>query len=184
MSFVHRSSGIAGRVAVGAGWLVMIAAAATLLVPTLLGFDRYVIVSGSMVPTFSRGSIVFDKPVPVSQLKVGDVVTYRPPASTGVDHLVSHRISSIAKAEDGTRVFRTRGDANPSNDPWTFQLNAPTQNVMRFTIPLLGYPLLALSDAHGRMLLIGIPAAIIGLMALVDLTRELLARRHLRVAAG
>jgi len=54
-------------------------AAAVMLVPALLGYHRYVILNGSMTGTYDPGSIVFDKPVPVSMLKVGDVITYSPP---------------------------------------------------------------------------------------------------------
>ena len=47
------------------------------------GIQRYVIVSGSMTGTYDRGSVVFDQVVPVASLKVGDVITYRPPAGAG-----------------------------------------------------------------------------------------------------
>ena len=33
-----------------------------------------------MTGTYDRGSLVFDEVVPVDDLKVGDVITYRPPA--------------------------------------------------------------------------------------------------------
>jgi signal peptidase I len=160
----------ARRIAGLVGWLTVLAAIVALVAPKLLGYDRYVIVSGSMHGTFDRGSVVFSKPTPVSQLKVGDVITYMPPAATGVNHLVSHRIHSIQVADDGlTRVFRTKGDANPGEDPWTFALNKPTENVMRFSVPVVGYALLALADAHIRMLLVGVPAALIALGSLFDL---------------
>jgi signal peptidase len=152
------------------GWLVVVAAIAALAAPKFLGYDRYVIVSGSMHGTFDRGSVVFSKPKPVAELKVGDVITYMPPAATGVHHLVSHRIHSIDLADDGTtKVFRTKGDANPGDDPWTFSLSAPQQNVMRFSVPYVGHALLALADPRFRMLLVGVPAALIALASLLDL---------------
>jgi signal peptidase len=160
----------ARRIAGLIGWLVVIAAIAALAVPRFLGYDRYVIVSGSMHGTFDRGAVVFSQPKPVADLKVGDVITYMPPAPTGVHHLVSHRLHSIETADDGvTPVFRTKGDANPGEDPWTFSLTAPDQNVMRFSVPVVGYALLALADPHVRMLLVGVPAAFIALMSLLDL---------------
>ncbi|HVT75945.1 MAG TPA: signal peptidase I [Acidimicrobiales bacterium] len=150
-------------------WLAVMGAIAALVVPNFLGYDRYVIVSGSMTGTFNQGSVIFDKPKPTAELKVGDIITYTPPAPTGVNHLVSHRIQSIKLADDGvTRVYRTKGDANPGADPWTFALNAPTQNVEHFSVPYVGYALMALSNPHIRMALIGLPAAVIALMALMD----------------
>lgn len=150
----------------------MFAGIAALLVPSLLGFDRYVIVSGSMHPLLDRGSVVFSKPEAVDQLKVGDIITYQPPASTGVNHLVTHRLSYAKVAADGTRTFRTKGDANPGNDPWTFNLINQKQNVYRFSVPLVGYALLALANPHMRMLVIGIPAAVIALASLAELVRN------------
>src|SRR5919199_902688 len=44
---------------------------------------RYEFTSGSMTGTYDRGSIVFDKVVPVDQLQVGDVITYTPPPGSG-----------------------------------------------------------------------------------------------------
>src|SRR5215211_1501787 len=70
--------------------------AATMLLPAAFGYQRYVITGGSMQGTYDRGSIVFDKAVPVSDLEVGDVITYTPPASSGVDGLITHRIVPIS----------------------------------------------------------------------------------------
>ena len=161
---------IARRVLGISAWLAVVAAIAALAIPHFLGYDRYSIVSGSMTGTFNTGSVIFDKAKPTADLRVGDIITYVPPAATGVNHLVSHRIHSIKLADDGvTRVFRTKGDANPGPDPWTFALNDTTQNVERFSVPYVGYALMALANPHIRMLLIGIPAAIIALVSLLDL---------------
>ena len=55
---------------------------AGLVVPALLGYERYVIVSGSMSGTYDRGSIVFDRVVPTASLRAGDVITFTPPGDT------------------------------------------------------------------------------------------------------
>jgi signal peptidase I len=151
------------------GWTVLIVAALVMVVPTLLGFDRYVIVSGSMHPVLDRGSVVYSKPVPTEELEVGDVITYLPPVESGVGHLVTHRIATITKDAEGARVFRTKGDANPGMDPWVFQLDTAEQNTMRFHLPVLGYALIWLANPHLRIYVIGIPAAVIALQALLEL---------------
>jgi hypothetical protein len=61
---------------------------------------------------------------PIADLKVGDVITYRPPAGAG--HLITHRIAWIGRDGSGQRSYRTKGDANATADPWTFRLG-PTQ---------------------------------------------------------
>src|SRR3954453_17478708 len=54
----------------------------------LIGFKRYVITGKSMPGSISMGSIAYDRLVPTSSLKVGDVITYVPPEGSGVHHLV------------------------------------------------------------------------------------------------
>ncbi len=149
------------------------AVAAAYLVPTLFGYERYVITGGSMSGTFEKGSIAFEKPVDVSELAVGDVITYQPPADSGVGNLVTHRIVSARRGEDGARVFRTQGDANADRDPWKFSLDGGMQPVVEHTVPYVGYGLIALADRRTRMLVIGLPAALIALLSLAELAGAL-----------
>ena len=149
-----------------------VALATAVLVPALLGFQRYVITSGSMTGTYDRGSLVYDRVVPTASLKVGDVITYDPPAGSGPAGLVTHRIVSIAPQPNGTRVFRTKGDANPVKDPWTFSLQNRTQARVAFHVPYLGYGLAVLSEKKVRMLVIGLPALLIALSTLAGLWRD------------
>jgi signal peptidase I len=142
-----------------------------MVAPSLFGWQRYVIVSGSMTGTYDRGSVVFDQVVPTSELKVGDVITYRPPASSGVGHLVTHRIAAVTTGH-GTRVFRTKGDANQVADPWTFTLPGRTQARVRAGVPYAGFAIAALSDRRVRMIVVGLPAALIALSSLAGLWRE------------
>jgi signal peptidase I len=142
---------------------------AAYLVPTLIGYERYVITGGSMSGTFEKGSIAFEKPVDVSELAVGDVITYLPPPDSGVGTLVTHRIVGAGRSDTGARVFRTQGDANADRDPWKFTLDEGTQPTVQFTVPLVGYALIALADRETRMLVIGLPAALIALLAMVEL---------------
>ncbi|MGO4597304.1 signal peptidase I [Terrabacter sp. 2RAF25] len=175
----RRSIRIAGLVGNLAVVLMMLLAVAYVL-PSLLGFQRYIITGGSMQGTYDKGSVVFDKVVPTAQLRVGDVITYIPPASSGVTNLVTHRIVS---AEPGTKgiVYRTKGDANPSIDPWTFTLDRAEQAVVQFHVPQVGWVLLFLSDPSHRKLLVGIPAGFIALLSVLEAFRN--ARREKDSAA-
>src|SRR5262245_49492552 len=71
------AAGGLGRLVLLAGVLVL---AATFL-PSLLGYQRYVLVGHSMEPTIHKGSLVFDEIVPAEALRRGDVITYIPPTS-------------------------------------------------------------------------------------------------------
>jgi signal peptidase len=142
--------------------------AVAFLVPSLMGLQRYAIAGGSMTGTYNLGSMVFDEVVPVADLRVGDVITYLPPADSNIDNLVTHRIVSI----DGEK-YRTKGDANPDVDPWTFRLTSSTQPRVVASVPYVGWVLLGLQSRHLRMLAIGLPAALIALLSLVQLVRGL-----------
>lgn len=139
-----------------------------LLVPGLLGFDRYVVTGASMSGTIERGSVVFTREVPVTALAVGDVITYLPPPDSGIDHLVTHRISAVELTDAG-QVFRTKGDANESVDPWLFSLDAAGQARVEFAAPALGFVFIALADPEMRMLVLGIPAGIVGLFCIGEI---------------
>ncbi len=155
-----------------AATVLCLALAAVLLIPAALGFQRYVIVSGSMTGTYDKGSIVFDETVPVEDLKVGDVITYEPPAGTFSQDLVTHRIASIGTDEQGRRTFRTKGDANPSADPWSFSLDGPDQATVAFSVPYVGYLLAGLSIPLVRMLAIGLPAIVVAFLILAGIWRD------------
>jgi signal peptidase I len=151
--------------------LVCAALAAIMLLPPLLGYQRYVITGKSMTGTYDRGSVVFDKVVPTAQLKVGDVITYVPPPGSGPSGKVTHRIVSI-RTKGGSRVYRTKGDANAVADPWTFHLDQPTQARVDGHVAYVGYVYAALSDPSKRFLVIGIPAILIAIYTFLTFFRE------------
>lgn len=160
------------------GMLVNLAAIATVLLagifllPGLAGYERYVITGASMSGTFERGSLAFAETVPVEELAVGDIITYLPPPDSGITELVTHRIVDIDTSGEDP-VFQTRGDANSSDDPWVFGLDDPTQARVEATVPGLGWVFLALADREIRMLIIGIPAGVVGVLSLIEVVRAL-----------
>ncbi len=160
--------------------VIAVGLAALMLVPAILGLDRYVILTGSMSGTYDTGSVVFTEEVPVDELAVGDVITYAPPPGESPTELVTHRIASIENAEGGP-VFRTKGDANETIDPWTFQLDEATQAKVTASVPYVGHGLLALQDKQTRMLLIGGPALIVAALAIAGVVRD---RREDQVDPG
>jgi signal peptidase len=156
----------------GFGFLLAAAAlilALAVLVPALLGYQRYVITSGSMTGTYDRGSLVFDKVVPTSSLRAGDVITFRPPGHAG---LVTHRIHTLTSV-DGKRVLTTKGDANRVPDAWgPLTLGATRQARVAFQLPYVGFLIAELGDRKHRMIVIGLPALLIALSALAGLWRD------------
>ena len=137
-----------------------------IVVPALLGLQRYVITGGSMTGTISKGSVIYSRLTPVEQLKVGDIITFYPP---GLSAPVTHRIVGIDAGQDGKLVYRTKGDFNEAADPWKVNLVEPRQARYVFHIPGIGYFLALLAIRQVRMILIGLPALIIALSLLWSL---------------
>jgi signal peptidase len=151
---------------------VVLAFAAAVVLAGAFGYERYVITSGSMTGSYDRGSLVFERPVPVSQLRVGDVITYTPPIAGGPTGRVTHRIAWIGRGRDGRRVFRTKGDANRVADPWTFTLDQPSQARAVLRLPYVGYVLAALQERRVRLGLLAVPALLVGLACAAALWRD------------
>jgi signal peptidase len=159
-----------------AGLTVLLATAVLILVPPLLGYQRYVITGGSMGGALPRGSIAYDEVVPTEHIRVGDVITYRPPNG---DRLLTHRVVWIGRQQHGVRVYRTRGDANRAPEPRAILLPNDGQARVVFHVPLAGYVLAALSVKVVRMAAIGVPALAIAVAAFGAAWRR---RRHARRA--
>jgi signal peptidase len=131
--------------------LVVILGPVTVLVllPIGLGLDRYVMSGASMNGGIDQGSVVFEQSVPVGDLRVGDVITYRAPASSGTDKMVTHRI--VAIGPDG---IVTQGDAAAATDPWTLRPDRPTVPRVVFALPWVGYAYLVILHPHTWVLLL------------------------------
>ncbi len=164
----------------------MFGIAGLMLVPAALGLHRYVILTGSMTGTYDPGSIVFDKQVPTSSLKVGDAITYAPPPGMSPNHeLVTHRIVRIRPGRGKQRVYQTKGDANKTADRWRFMLPASEQDKVVFHLPYAGFIFAVLGVAQFRMALIGAPALLVALWIVIGMWRdagEIVRRRERGVA--
>ena len=91
--------------------LVLLAVAAVILVPMLMGYKEMAVLSGSMEPTIPVGSIVYVKPLDdASLLEPGDVCTY---TLADGETMVTHRVVSI---DPESQTLVTKGDANDTED--------------------------------------------------------------------
>ena len=101
----------------------------------LVGLNTYVVLSGSMEPTYHTGSLLYVKSVDPQDLRVGDPITFM----LNEDTVATHRIIEILPDEEDSSVlrFRTQGDANDAPDGEI----AFSQVFGRaaFHLPLLGY---------------------------------------------
>jgi len=134
--------------------LTLLASLLTVMATNLMGYDSYVIYSGSMGPTVKVGSLLLTRPVDVDALRVGDVITYRSP---GNHTTLTHRIVSM-RQEKGDWVFKTKGDASLKPDPQEVVLRGQVSKMV-FDIPYLGYVVDFARSIQGVLLLLVVPAA-------------------------
>ncbi len=130
---------------------LLVAAAALLLGPRLMGWQLQTVLSSSMAPAFEAGAVVAIEPAPASAIEVGDVVTFARPSGAPV----THRVVEV-QAGDNSTMFVTKGDANEDVDPQPMPASAVIGKV-RADVPHLGYFANFMRQPLGFLLLVLIP---------------------------
>jgi signal peptidase len=104
--------------------------------PRFLNYQTSTMLTGSMSPGINPGDVVVSVRTPVSELKVGDVITYSIPID---DHRIeTHRVASIKLDGAGATTVTTKGDANPGADPWNAVLSEDYVYTQAGVVPYLG----------------------------------------------
>ena len=122
--------------------------------PAILGYQMYIVVSGSMRPAFDAGSLVLVKPMGPEQIKSGDIITFKGFGERGA--LVSHRVVAVDISDEGHYHFTTQGDANDVADPNPTSAKNLVGKVV-LAVPYLGILLEYAKTKRGLFLLIIIP---------------------------
>ena len=108
----------------------------------------------SMEPALRAGDVVLLKSVPLSDVRVDDIVAYdAPDAASGVSggsKVILHRVIKT-QVSDGALVLNTKGD-NSDVDPWSVRASE-FRGVQSLRIPLVGKPLLFLTSPKGILFL-------------------------------
>lgn len=81
-----------------------------------MGFRIFRVQTGSMVPKYLVGDVIFVREKQLDQIKVGDDVTYWGTSGTMKGKLVTHQVIGIEEIE-GQKAFHTKGIANTTEDP-------------------------------------------------------------------
>ena len=138
----------------GAGAALGVAVAA----PIVVGWRSLAVLSGSMAPTLHTGDEIVVKPVAPVALRVGDVVTFDDASRGHV--LVTHRVRDVRVAGPTAHVV-TRGDANDGSELWSVAAGGRVGRVV-YRVPKLGYVTVAAGTPLGRILLVVVPAILLG----------------------
>lgn len=159
-------SGKVINVATNTVLVLVIAFMAMMYVPRLFGVTPYVVLSGSMEPTYHVGSLIFVNE-DFEKIEVGDPITFYLNSTT----LVTHRVIGI---DEEQMLYTTKGDANNTADFKPVSYNNIV-GVPVFTIPLMGYVAVYVVSFEGKVAL----ASLVALMILISYIPRLLDKRNI-----
>jgi signal peptidase I len=154
----RRAARLLVRVALGFAAGIAIAAAA----PSLLGYQSFAVLSGSMAPALATGDVIVVNRIRAEAARVGDVVSFRSPDDS--QKLITHRVLSVSVAA-GSVDFVTKGDANTGVERWSVAQQGTIGRV-EYRIPKLGYLTNRLGSKYGRLAFVALPALLLVLLEL------------------
>lgn len=104
---------------------------------SLFGFRYYTVLTDSMVPEFESGDMVFVKMTDADKIEKGDIITFNP--SSDSEAYLTHRVTDKITNYEGTGVtcFRTKGDANNTEDSFLID-EGRVIGTVQFHMPKLG----------------------------------------------
>lgn len=128
--------------------IAVLSVLAALLLPRLLGYEIYAVLSGSMEPTYHVGSVIYVKKMSAEKIEIGDPIAFRKDTST----IATHRVIEVDSTQ---RQFRTKGDANEAEDinPVAFERVIGKGTI---SIPILGFITVGIQTKKGIIIACGI----------------------------
>jgi signal peptidase I len=130
--FYHIGVGLS----VGLLALVILLGMVAIGVPAIAGATPMTVLTSSMEPKLPPGTLVIIKPIKTPAIRIGDIITYQ--LKSNEPGVVTHRVTAISHASDGTLGFTTKGDNNDVADDAEVK---PVQVVGKlwYSIPWIGY---------------------------------------------
>lgn len=144
--------------------ILVILVALPMVVPRVIGYEMYGVLSGSMEPTFPVGSVVYVKPSEPSEIQVQDAITFR----IGEDVVATHRVIEI---DEQAQSFVTKGDANKDKDLSPIKFDRLIGKAV-FCIPYLGSFSQFIQSQGGMIAGGGIIVVVIALWLVADILNK------------
>ncbi|PJE67563.1 signal peptidase I, partial [Candidatus Shapirobacteria bacterium CG10_big_fil_rev_8_21_14_0_10_40_9] len=127
------------------------------------------VMSGSMEPAIKVGSVAFTQKVKPEALKKGEIITYASAEDPNMS--VTHRLVEIEEKE-GKTVFKTKGDANNTEDI-TEVSSSQIKGRVIFSLPFLGYLSVWIRKPLGFGLLVILPAILIIISEILNIKKTI-----------
>ena len=143
-------------------------AIASVVLPYALGGRSYTVMSGSMEPRIHTGDVVAEERIAPRDMRSGDIVTFQDPDVQG--RMITHRVRSL-REHDGVVSVVTKGDANNTVERWTIPVSGQLGRV-RYRVAHVGYALVFTRTAPGKLLLVVLPALLLGILELRRIWRR------------
>lgn len=124
-------------------------------VPGIGGWSPLIVLTPSMEPGIKAGDLIFVKQIDGSDVKVRDVISFFDPDGNGTS-VLTHRVEEILTGADGSLSFRTKGDANDSQDRLAVS-ESKLVGIYRFRIPGLGNVAMFMQTTAGLIVCVVVP---------------------------
>jgi signal peptidase I len=141
-----------------AGALVL--AAAVAVAPVMLvatGHRPTLVDTDSMEPTMAEGDIILNEDVPVTEVQVGDVLTFADATRAGA--VFTERVVDV-RQDDHAVDLSTKGDAKAMAHAWSLPEGAKVTRVA-YMVPALANPMRVASALDSRLTLVAGAAVVL-----------------------
>lgn len=138
-------------------------------VPSLFGYNIYVISSGSMEPELGVGDIILSRTYDGEDVQVGDVLTYLGKEGDVKGRIVTHRVVRTEGTGEG-QVIVTQGTANDTADPPISK--GDVLSVMVYKTVILGAIYSVITNVWGFVFLVAAPMVAMIVAEIVSLVKE------------
>lgn len=125
-------------------------------------YSFFRIVTPSMEPNLSVGEVIVTKAVPIEEIEVEDVISFRSLSAEMFGTIITHRVVDIERDESGAKRLVTKGDANLSVDGiYVQESNFVGKVVWASGDSKLSSAISFLSGRNGFLALVVLPALLI-----------------------
>lgn len=115
---------------------VVLLALLLVVVPAALGAQSYTVLTGSMRPALEPGHLIGVRPVPIGDIRPGDIVTYQ--IASGRPEVATHRVVGVVMSSAGERLLLTQGDANDVRDADPVR-EVQVRGMVVYAVPWIGH---------------------------------------------
>ncbi len=138
-------------------------------VPSVLGYNMYVVASPSMSPELEIGDVVISKTYDGGELEVGDVVQFVSKSGESKGKIITHKIIWIGGENEDEII--TKGVANAQADA---PINrSDVMSVVKYKTVVIDKIYGALSSTWGFILLVMIPLAAMIVLEITSLSKDI-----------